>query len=124
MWTFFISTGEMMQPDGTLLAKGYSGDPQYKDDPDAQKLKSQGPIPTGRYGITEPVDTAFHGPYCLGLVPDPENAMWGRAGFLIHGDSIDRPGTASEGCIIMPRFARDRIWESGDHELIVFSSPS
>lgn len=124
MWTYFQSTGNLMKPDGGLMSKGYSGDPSHMNEPEAQKLSNEGPIPVGKYEITEPIDTAFHGPYCLGLVPDPGNAMWGRSGFLIHGDSIENPGTASHGCIIMPRYARERVWESGDHQLIVFSSPS
>lgn len=113
----------MMFPDGSLLANGYSGDQAHKDDISSQKLVDEGPIPSGRYAITEPVDTAFHGPYCLGLIPDQDNMMWGRSGFLVHGDNMDHPGTASHGCIILPRFARERIWQSDDHELIVFSTP-
>jgi hypothetical protein len=35
--------------------------------------------------------------------------MCGRDNFLIHGDSIAAPGTASHGCIILNRLARERI---------------
>lgn len=44
--------------------------------------------------------------------------MWGLP-FRIHGDSIRAPGTASHGCIILPRAIRDRIWASGDRALQV-----
>ena len=60
-----------------------------------------------------------HGPYVLPLTPDPENLMYGRDGFLIHGDSITNPGSASEGCIILPRSARTMIAASGDNRLEV-----
>ena len=39
-----------------------------------------------------------------------------------HGDSIAAPGTASDGCVIMPRFARERVWESQDRRLAVVPS--
>jgi hypothetical protein len=45
--------------------------------------------------------------------------MFGRSGFLIHGDSIIRPGTASRGCIILAREIREQIAASGDADLEV-----
>jgi hypothetical protein len=45
--------------------------------------------------------------------------MFGRDGFLIHGDSVEHPGTASHGCIIMSRAIREAIAQSDDHELNV-----
>jgi len=39
--------------------------------------------------------------------------MFGRRGFLIHGDSKLHPGTASKGCIILPRWARELIVKDG-----------
>ena len=105
---------------GGLLAIGYSGAPGIgKNNPVQQDVEDVGPIPQGLYRIQAPVDTVTHGPYVLPLTPDPANEMFGRAGFLIHGDSVVDPGTASKGCIILPRFARQRIWESPDHVLTV-----
>jgi hypothetical protein len=43
----------------------------------------------------------------------------GRGGFLIHGDSVRAPGTASQGCIIMDPATRQRISSSGDVDLTV-----
>ena len=103
-----------------MLAQGYSGaEPNGKNNPLAQSLTDVGPIPQGTYTVEEPVDTIEHGPYALALTPDPANEMFGRAGFLMHGDSFTHPGNASEGCIILPLFARNRVWESGDHVLEV-----
>jgi hypothetical protein len=47
--------------------------------------------------------------------------MFGRSGFLMHGDNIRLPGTASEGCIILPRDLREAIWNSADHTLEVIA---
>jgi hypothetical protein len=44
---------------------------------------------------------------------------YGRDGFMIHGDSIANPGTASEGCIVLRRNERQAIWESNDHVIEV-----
>lgn len=101
------------------LARGYSGHPPHVNDPLAQNIADVGPIPVGKYTILSPRDTDKHGPYVLPLQPAPTNEMHGRAGFLIHGDSSDHPGAASMGCIILPLAARQKIWESNDHELAV-----
>lgn len=117
-WTYEQSTGRMLQ-DGERVAIGYSGKGECKNDPSAQDVHNAGPIPRGSYTIDAPVDTATHGPYVLRLEPDAGNDMCGRAGFLIHGDSASHPGSASEGCIILGRAIREKIWESDDHALEV-----
>src|SRR6266850_4122660 len=53
------------------------------------------------------------------LTPDASNQMFGRTAFLIHGDSVVEPGTASRGCIIMSRGIRNEVAPSGDHVLTV-----
>jgi hypothetical protein len=45
---------------------------------------------------------------CFDLTPDGHEAH-GRTEFLIHGDSVDAPGTASEGCIILSPAIRKKI---------------
>ena len=60
-----------------------------------------------------------HGPFVLRLTPAPTNEMFGRDGFLIHGDSIEHPGSASHGCIILPRAIREAIAKSDDDTLHV-----
>lgn len=58
--------------------------------------------------------------YSIILEPDPKNNMCGRKNFLIHGDSINYPGWASEGCIIISGAVnRKSIWDSGDRDLDV-----
>lgn len=119
MWTFSQSDGRITKEGVGILATGYSGRDEAKNNSAMEQVKDRGPIPRGRYTIGPPRDTHTHGPYVLPLTPDADNEMWGRGEFLIHGDNIELPGRASEGCIILPRFARERIWESGDHDLQV-----
>lgn len=120
-WTYIQRTGELLEPDGKVAAIGYSGLGADKNLPAAEDLPDHGPLPCGTYAIEPPENTASHGPYVLALTPDPSNEMFGRSGFLIHGDSIGHPGAASHGCIIVPRYIRESIWQSGDHRLLVMS---
>lgn len=120
-WTWEIPTGKLYNDRMELIAIGYSGAPDRKNDVTAIALHDVGPIPPGTYAIESPRDTDTHGPYVLPLEPSQENEMYGRAGFLIHGDSVQAPGTASQGCIILPRTIRTEIWESRDHTLDVIS---
>ena len=118
-WTYSQSTGALTDPDGFQLATGYSGSGPDKNQPEDQAVKNMGPIPRGGYTIGAPYDTADHGPFVMVLTADAEDEEFGRNGFLIHGDNIHEPGTASHGCIILPSFARHRIAESADDRLEV-----
>ena len=118
MWIYSQGTGTLSH-DGMACATGYSGAPACKNDPTAQAKHNLGPIPRGLYKIEDPRDTDTHGPYVLPLAPSMDNQMFGRSGFLIHGDSILKPGGASEGCIIMERRVREEIGLSGDRLLEV-----
>ena len=73
----------------------------------------------GIYKIGFPRDTKSHGPYVLSMIPDDGNEMFGRSGFLMHGDSKSKPGTASKGCIIVGLTIREKVWLSGDTKLEV-----
>lgn len=50
---------------------------------------------------------------------DDRHDATGRGAFRIHGDSIRAPGTASKGCIILPRAIREKMWRSGVKDLEV-----
>ena|SRR5271165_1808861 len=122
MWTYEQISGNMKDALGTLRGIGYSGAPPFgKNNPSLQNVKDVGPIPCGTYQLTEPFDSTDHGPYVMGLLPASENEMFGRSGFLLHGDSMEHPGQASKGCIVMPKVIRESIWQSGDHALQVVS---
>jgi hypothetical protein len=117
-WSYSQSTGTLGH-DGRVIAIGYSGHDSGKNNPDMQRVPNTGPIPQGRYFIGNPRDSDKVGPFAMPLEPAPETNTFGRSAFMIHGDSIVHPGTASEGCIIMLRDARNQIAASGDNELIV-----
>jgi type VI secretion system (T6SS) effector TldE1-like protein len=117
MWIYNQVTGEMSRGGAPFI--GYSGIGEGKNNPAMQNVKNVGPLPCGFYTIEPPVDSPEHGPYALPLVPDPNNTMFGRDDFMIHGDSIEHPGSASEGCIILERYARQVIWTSNDKILQV-----
>ena len=118
MIRYTISTG-VLSLDDKLLGVGYSGQPECRNDPEKCSIHNAGPIPPGLYRIEEPRDSKTHGPFVLPLTPDPRNEMYGRSAFLIHGDSIAHPGTASEGCIIMPRSVREAVRASSELDLKV-----
>lgn len=118
-WTYEQATGVVLQPSNDVAGKGYSGFGEGKNNPDMQNQEGVGPIPRGMYTIEAPHDSPQVGPYAMCLTPSPENEMFGRADFLIHGDSVDHPGKASHGCVILPFVLRKEIWESGYHTLQV-----
>ena len=121
MWTYRQIDGLLLDPQGSPAGSGYSGAKDGKNNPKLQGVHNVGPIPCGDYIINRPQNTVTHGPFVLPLLAMAENSMFGRYGFLIHGDSIVEPGTASEGCIILPRSVRETIWNSGDRKLHVIS---
>lgn len=119
MWTYYQSTG-VLDRDDVTIGVGYSGaEGSGKNNPAMESVPCVGPIPRGTYSIGEPFDSATHGPFAMSLIPDPANEMFGRSGFLLHGDSINAPGTASEGCVIMSRDTRTKVHASGDKRLMV-----
>ncbi|WP_442798889.1 tlde1 domain-containing protein [Pantoea vagans] len=102
------------------FAAMYAGAVGYKNDPQYESLKNKGPLPRGKYKITgKPFLHPHSGPYTLRLTPYPGNTMFGRSGFLIHGDSREKPGEASNGCIVLAPGFRHKIYESGDWEVNV-----
>lgn len=120
MWTWRISDGELVSPEASpVVTRGYSGAGIGKNNPNYCSVHNVGPIPPGKYAINEPVDTLTHGPYVLPLSPAQSNEMFGRSGFLMHGDSVIHPGQASLGCVVVPRSTREAVWQSGDRELVV-----
>lgn len=118
-WIFQQSTGNLTR-DGRFIYQGYAGKGNGKVNPDMESVPNIGPLPRGKYIITgHPFHHPHTGSYSMRLQPDPHNRMFGRTGFLIHGDSVKHPGEASNGCIIMPLIIRQRIWASGDKILEV-----
>jgi len=121
-WLYKQATGQLFHND-KLIGIGYSGSPAGKNNPAMQNVRAVGPIPQGWYTIgpayTEPYE--HKAPPVMHLIPDAANEMFGRDGFLIHGDSVAAPGTASEGCIIMARPIRELVSSSSDRRLQVLA---
>lgn len=143
MWGYSIPSGALFDQEGSApLGYGYSGAPPLgKNNAAMQDTRDVGPIPQGLYTIHLPpqclsdlsgappricvycggAGTHKHGPFVLRLEADPENEMFDRDGFLIHGDSIEHPGYASKGCIVLSRPIREQIAQSLDQRLRVFA---
>ena len=90
-----------------LSCDGYAGNGTGLNNPAAQNQPNVGPLPQGDYTVGDPNNR--RGPITLPLTPDPGNNMFGRGGFLIHGDNAAQNHTASEGCIVAPRDCRSSI---------------
>jgi Protein of unknown function (DUF2778) len=127
VWQYEQSSGFLVAPDGTkLYPSGYAGRDSGKNNPSMQAIKYVGPLPQGFYTMTELIeDDPVTGRYTIVLVPDPSNEMFGRDTFRIHGDSIEEPGNASDGCIVQYLTNRVTAWTSPDHRLeVVATLPS
>lgn len=120
MWIYDQSSG-LLTKSGVVISKGYAGKGRGKNNPALDNVVGVGPIPDGDWLITEKYDSKNVGPYALVLVPAKGTNTHGRSAFRIHGDSIRSPGTASRGCIVLPRKIREKIWSSGDRELKVIA---
>lgn len=117
-WTYQQSTGEMTSPEGAIY-NGYSGHGEGENNSSMQNIPRIGPIPRGVYTIGPAYHDPKKGPCVMRLTPDPDNEMFGRAGFLIHGDNPKQDDSASEGCIIMGPVTRPKIAASEDKDLTV-----
>ena len=122
MWTYEQTTGRMIDGYGEIVGTGYSGAGEGKNNPAMQNVHNVGPCPAGEYVMKEVIDSPEHGPFAIVLVPKPGTEMYGRSGFLCHGDSLAHPGAASEGCIIQTYPTRVKMWDSPDHDLQVIAN--
>lgn len=117
-WIYSQHTGRIYH-DGSFVGLGYAGRGAGKNNPAAQTQEGVGPLPRGTYTIGPPFTHQHAGVYTMRLTPQPGTATFGRSGFMMHGDSIDNPGQASDGCIVQNLSVRRQVWESGDRRLEV-----
>lgn len=118
-WQYEQATGIMRDAGGVATAEGYSGNGDGKNNPGLERAHNLGPIPRGIYEMTATVEHSRLGPFAIELTPNIGNQMFGRSGFWVHGDSVERPGDASDGCIVLPLQVREQLWYSDDHALQV-----
>jgi hypothetical protein len=115
MWKYDQSAGALSR-DGKPVSAGYSGKGRGKNNPSLQGVQGIGPIPAGKWRMVRCYNSANVGPVCIEIhaidaTPgDDWHDVTGRGHFRVHGDSIKAPGTASKGCIILPRPVRLSMW--------------
>lgn len=120
MWTYRQGTGDLIAPDGNDAGTGWSGNGEGYNNPAFEKVHGKGPLPKGWYKIIKPSFTSVHsGPFTLRLDPYPDNEMFDRSGFEIHGARKVNPEISSNGCIVLPREIRLKIESSTDDLLQV-----
>ncbi len=125
-WTWIQQNGQMFGPDGVLLAEGYAGHGPGLNNAAMQAVHGVGPLPCGRYtiGPLEAAHTTAEGHVLTdsaALVPHPENQMYGRSGFRIHGRKSLTDMDASNGCPVLDHEPRMEVLSSPDRELIVLA---
>lgn len=122
MWTYQQSTGDLTDPQGVFMGKGYSGHGQGLDNPADEQIRAVGPLPCGWYTIGAFFDDpGGKGPIVAHLAPSQGTETFGRSGFMIHGDNSEGNHSASEGCIVLNRSLRKAIAASGDTALQVIA---
>lgn len=120
MWVWDQSAGTISR-DGEVQGRGYAGNGMGKNNPADQAIEGVGPVPQGLWTIGTPRNSPTTGPFTMDLDPAPGTNTLGRSAFRIHGDSLNHPGMASHGCIILSRPMREAIWNSGDQDLTVIA---
>jgi hypothetical protein len=120
-WKYSQSTGTLLAPDGELEGVGYSGNTYGLNSPSMQDVPDVGPCPQGEYTMGPWFTDSQKGPIVTHLIPNPLNAMYGRSGFMIHGDNPAANHTASDGCIILAHAIRLAMSTSADQSITVTS---
>ena len=96
-----------------IIGFGYSGHSANLNDIHKANIQGVGPLPAGTYIITEVYDDPKRGRHTCRLKAAIGNKMFGRDGFLIHGDTEAEAHEASDGCIIAPYWVR-LTFKAGD----------
>jgi RHS repeat-associated protein len=126
-WVVSQSTGQVTHVNSsgtsTNVGTGYAGHGAGVNNPNMQNVQGTGPLPQGTYTIeTQRNNRTGSGtnlPGSMRLTPSPANTMYGRVGFLIHGDNSRGDRSASEGCVVLNPNIRNQIGSSGDNVLRV-----
>jgi len=122
MWVYEQDTGWLCYG-GARIAKGYAGAPGVINDHPAQEMHNKGPLPCGLYLMQAAIWHLHLGPDAIPLTPHPENRMFGRSEFYIHGDNHASPGNGSTGCVCLPGATRQLLITSTDKDLSVQLAP-
>ena len=108
-------TGVITDEGGHVVAIGWAGHDEGRNNPDMQDHMSLGPLPVGKYkfgpwGDHETVEDypAHLGPMISSLI-QVEGETFGRSGFFMHGPGGVNPLQSSRGCIEVYRPERNKI---------------
>ena len=122
-WGYNSRTGAVRTSNGghwTAADIGWSGRGEGLNNPLQEHVHGVGPIPRGNWRMTELILADPHtGLFTIVLTPCEGTQVFGRDGFRIHGANEGNPKESSHGCIVLPRWWRERIWFSGDRDLEV-----
>jgi Tlde1 domain len=118
MWTYVVNTGQMFHH-GELIGTGYSGHELGLNNSDLEEHSNVGPIPRGNYTVSPFYHDPVKGPMAAHLIAEHPENMFGRYGFMIHGDNGKLDHSASHGCIVISRIVRMFMALSGDTKLEV-----
>ena len=124
-WEYSQGTGTLRH-NGQKFANGYAGHGEGVNKPNMQNIPNIGPLPRGIYTIQpqadNPISITKILPGSMRLMPNKNNSMFNRNGFLIHGPHKNDNYNSSNGCIILGRDVRDSIGDfvdGGDNQLRV-----
>lgn len=104
-------------PSSPIAFQGYAGNGKGLDNPDMEDVVRIGPLHCGFYDISEPYTHERLGPLVMKL--EAWKPLFERSAFRIHGDNTKGDKSASQGCIILGRTARQAIIDSGVRVLAV-----
>ena len=118
MWKYEQRSGAFYRPNGERLVLGYAGHGEGVNNPELESTPDVGPIPKGLWQIGPAFTHQKAGPVTMRLQMQ-KGSLFGRSGFLIHGDNPKGDRSASNGCIILPRWARLEVAGSTVKSLLV-----
>lgn len=115
MITYSQSTGRITSGQ-VLIGVGYSGHEEGLNNSEFENKHDIGPIPRGKWKMITFFENQYEnkGTHVIRLEPNEETETFGRDGFLVHGDNAAMDKSASHGCIIVEKSARDKMWSDAD----------
>ena len=104
-----ISPEDAGQFRGTSGPFAWAGRGEGKNNPAWQQIHNMGPLPQNTYSLGEWTVHPHLGPLVSELTPGPDQEMYGRDGFWIHGPGESNYGQESKGCVVIPRAWRELV---------------
>jgi hypothetical protein len=102
------ASGLVTDDTGQFVAKGWAGCGDGKNNPAMQMVHETGPLPQGIYRVEAWGRHPRLGPLTARLI-QIQGETFGRDAFYCHGPSSKNYGQESKGCIVIPRFDRERV---------------